>query len=67
MPRILHWRTGLAWYLFVFVGFLAIEAIGILAVLGPGTRTSPFEGWQEIVAAARAGSATGDSPCPVCP
>lgn len=49
--RILRWRVGLAWYLFVFVGFPAIEAFGTLAVLGPATPTSPLEGWQEIIAA----------------
>lgn len=50
--RILRWRVGPVWYLFVFVGFPAIEALGTLAVLAPASPTNPIEGWSEFVSAA---------------
>ena len=51
VQRILRWRAGLVWYLFVFVGFPAIEALGTLAVLGPASPTTSIDGWSEFPAA----------------
>jgi uncharacterized protein len=50
--RIVQWRVGIAWYLFVFLGLPAIETLGAIAVPGVLTSFTPIDWLPELAATA---------------
>ena len=50
--RIVQWRVGAAWYLFVFAGLPAIEALGVIAIPGALAGATPIDWLPELMSAA---------------
>jgi len=51
LSRIVQWRVGLAWYLFIFIGFPLIEVLGVIAVPGVMAKVTPVDWLPELAAA----------------
>jgi CAAX protease family protein len=52
LQRIVQWRVGLAWYVFVFLGLPAIETLGTIAIPGALASATPIDWLPELMSAA---------------
>lgn len=52
LARIVQWRVGFVWYLFVFLGLPAIETLGTIAMPGVLASFTPIDWLPELVATA---------------
>jgi membrane protease YdiL (CAAX protease family) len=52
IARILQWRVGIVWYLFVFLGLPAIQTLGSIALPGVLESATPIDFWPELAATA---------------
>ena len=52
LERIVQWRVGLVWYLFVFLGLPAIETLGTIAMPGVLASFTPIDWLPELMATA---------------
>jgi hypothetical protein len=52
LRRIVQWRTGLGWYLFVFFGLPAIETLGTIAIPGVLASATSIDWLPELTSAA---------------
>ena len=43
LRRIVQWRVGLVWYVFVFLGLPAIETLGAVAMPGVAASFTPID------------------------
>jgi uncharacterized protein len=50
--RIVQWRVGVVWYLFVLVGVPAIETLGTMAIPGALASVTPIDWLPELISAA---------------
>jgi membrane protease YdiL (CAAX protease family) len=50
--RIVQWRVGVVWYLFVLVGVPAIETLGPMAIPGALASVTPIDWLPELISAA---------------
>jgi uncharacterized protein len=50
--RIMQWRVGVVWYLFVLIGVPAIETLGTVAIPGALASATPIDWLPELISAA---------------
>jgi membrane protease YdiL (CAAX protease family) len=50
--RIVQWRVGVVWYLFVLIGVPAIETLGTMAIPGALASVTPIDWPPELISAA---------------
>jgi membrane protease YdiL (CAAX protease family) len=52
LRRIVRWRVGFVWYVFVLMGLPAIETIGTIAIPGALAKVTPIDVLPELISAA---------------